>query len=196
MGPHLQLLQQLLRFWSMLPDHDSILETSDARGADAAHGLLSMARQRSTTWPDEAACAASARRLAAADGLFDASIELQGPLGAGKTTFVRHLLRALGLTGPIKSPTYALIESYEAGGHAVSHFDFYRFADAREWEDAGLREVFGEPGLKLVEWADKAAGMLPRCDLRIDIQPLNGDSRQVSLHSFTPRGAQLLAAVT
>jgi tRNA threonylcarbamoyladenosine biosynthesis protein TsaE len=106
------------------------------------------------TWSDEAACASSAGRLARAPALRDAFVELQGPLGAGKTTFTRHLLHAMGVEGRIKSPTYAVVETYELDHVAISHFDFYRFDDPQEWEDAGLRELFGAAGLKLVEWAE------------------------------------------
>ena len=67
-----------------------------------------------------------------------------------------------GVTGRIKSPTYALLEPYELPGLHASHLDFYRFDDPREWVDAGLREVFEQPGLKLVEWPDKAAGAAAR----------------------------------
>ena len=149
-------------------------------------------------WPDEAACAATAARLAARAGLDDAFIELHGPLGAGKTTFVRHLLHALGIEGAIKSPTYALMEPYAAdaahGGFAIAHFDFYRFDDAQEWEDAGFREVFANPGLKLVEWPEKAAELLPRCDLRLDIAPDDqGTMRRVRIEAMTPRGESLLS---
>jgi len=136
------------------------------------------------TWTDESAAQATAQSLAAA--LLpapDALIELHGPLGAGKTTFVRLLLRALGVQGRIKSPSYAVMESYElpesAGGHAASHFDFYRFGDPREWEDAGLRDVFAAPGLKLCEWPEKAAGQLPAPDLRLFIELRPDDSRRV-----------------
>ena len=127
------------------------------------------------TWPDEAACAASATALAARPGLEDAFIELHGTLGAGKTTFVRHLLLALGVEGNVKSPTYALMEPYRitSARHSfdVTHFDFYRFDDPQEWDDAGFREVFAGPGLKIVEWPDKAAELLPRCDVAITITP-------------------------
>lgn len=133
------------------------------------------------TWPDEAAAQVSAERLAAA--LLpspDALIELHGPLGAGKTTFVRLLLRALGLQGRIKSPSYAVMESYELpGGASASHFDFYRFGDPREWEDAGFRDVFAAPGLKLCEWPEKAAGQLPPADLQLYIELMPDDSRRV-----------------
>ena len=122
----------------------------------------------------------------------DAFIELHGELGAGKTTFVRHLLRALGVQGRIKSPTYAVVEPYTLPGLEISHFDFYRFEDAREWADAGFRELFAAPGLKLAEWPHKAAGMLPTPDLRLHIEPLDDDARAVVAEALTPRGVALL----
>jgi tRNA threonylcarbamoyladenosine biosynthesis protein TsaE len=152
---------------------------------------------RKLSWPDEAACAARGAHLAGRPVLGDAFIELHGPLGAGKTTFVRHLLHALGIKGAIKSPTYSLMEPYRAaagrGGFEIAHFDFYRFDDPQEWEDAGFREVFARPGLKLVEWPEKAAGLLPPCDLRIDIAPRDdGDARDVRFEAMSARGAELL----
>lgn len=151
----------------------------------------------SLTWPDEAACAATAGRLAGCEALRNAFISLEGPLGAGKTTFVRHLLRALGVGGRIKSPTYTVMEPYEAGALAISHFDFYRFNDPREWEDAGFRDVFGRPGLKLAEWPDKAGGALPEPDLRLRIEPQDdesGERRHVTLQAASPAGLALLEA--
>jgi tRNA threonylcarbamoyladenosine biosynthesis protein TsaE len=151
---------------------------------------------RTLRWPDADACAATAAALAARPTLAEAVIELHGPLGAGKTTFVRALLRALGVTGAIKSPTYALLEPYEAllAGRAlpISHFDFYRFDDPQEWDDAGFRELFAMPGLKLVEWPEKAAGFLPRPDLRISIDPQTDESRDVRFDAESPTGASLL----
>ena len=148
-------------------------------------------------WPDEAACAASAARLAGHSGLADAFIELHGPLGAGKTTFARHLLHGLGVEGAIKSPTYALMEPYRAdashGGFEIAHCDFYRFDDPGEWEDAGFREVFANPGLKLVEWPEKAAGLLPECDLRVWITPRDGgDARDARFEALSAAGRELL----
>jgi tRNA threonylcarbamoyladenosine biosynthesis protein TsaE len=133
-------------------------------------------------WASEADTEAFARQLAACPALTHATLALHGDLGAGKTTLVRHLLRALGVRGRIKSPTYAVVEPHSAAdcpllppGHALSiwHFDFYRFNDPREWEDAGFRELFAAPGLKLVEWPERAGSFLPVVDLRIDIQPDN-----------------------
>lgn len=153
---------------------------------------MSILETRRLTWPDEAACAATARGLAARPALREAYVELHGPLGAGKTTFVRHLLHALGVTGRVKSPTYALLEPYDLPGGAVSHFDFYRFDDPQEWEDAGLRDVFAAPGLKLAEWPEKAAELLPAADLHLFIEPGEGDLRRVRLDALTPRGVELL----
>jgi tRNA threonylcarbamoyladenosine biosynthesis protein TsaE len=151
---------------------------------------------RTFHWPDEVACVAFALRLAALPALRqDTFIALAGPLGAGKTTFVRHLLRALGVKGRIKSPTYAVLEPYEFDGHAVSHFDFYRFNDPREWLDAGFRDQFAAPGLKLAEWPDNAAPLLPLPDWRMQIEPLEDDQRRVIVHAYTAQGLQLLAAL-
>ena len=172
---------------------------------------------RQLHWPDEAGCAASAARLAGCHALQDAIVTLEGPLGAGKTTFVRHLLRALGVAGRIKSPTYAVLEPHEAGMLRIAHLDFYRFSDPREWEDAGLRDVFARPGLKLAEWPDRAQGWLPQPDLRLCIEPTpdlepgqpgeghggsgargareTHEARQVVAQALTPRGLDLLEAL-
>jgi tRNA threonylcarbamoyladenosine biosynthesis protein TsaE len=147
---------------------------------------------RTQSWPDEAACADFAATLARKTALCDAYIELQGTLGAGKTTFVRHLLQTLGVSGRIKSPTYTVLEPYELPGLTVSHFDFYRFEHAREWEDAGFREVFAAPGLKLAEWPQKVEPMLPLPDLRLLIEVVDDTQRRVTLQAFTPRGVELL----
>jgi tRNA threonylcarbamoyladenosine biosynthesis protein TsaE len=148
---------------------------------------------RTLDWPDESHCAAFAAALAARPALRNAFIELHGPLGAGKTTFVRHLLRALGVTGRIKSPSFAVLETYRVGELDISHFDFYRFEDPREWSDAGFRELFAAPGLKLAEWPEKAASQLPTPDLRLTLEPLDDDVRRVTVEALSPTGRELLA---
>ena len=152
---------------------------------------------RTQHWPDEAACAHSARALARHADLADAYIELHGPLGAGKTTFVRHLLHALGVEGRVKSPTYAVMEPYEltrdGAPFAIWHFDFYRFNDPQEWEDAGFRDQFASRGLKLAEWPERAGSLLPAADLRIHIEPGEGDVRNARFEAHTHRGVALLA---
>ncbi|WP_286745279.1 tRNA (adenosine(37)-N6)-threonylcarbamoyltransferase complex ATPase subunit type 1 TsaE [Aquabacterium sp. UBA2148] len=152
------------------------------------------------TWPDEAGCAALAERLALtlAPTLRQGGshvIELHGTLGAGKTTFTRHLLRALGVQGRIKSPSYAVVEPHQVPGIDIQHFDFYRFNDPQEWEDAGFRDLFGANGLKLVEWPDKAAGLLPCPDLQLLIEPLDEHRRQVRLQACTAAGIASLNAM-
>jgi tRNA threonylcarbamoyladenosine biosynthesis protein TsaE len=148
-------------------------------------------------WPDEQATQAFAQRLAARPALGHALIELHGELGAGKTTFVRHLLRALGVQGRIKSPSYAVVEPYTLklaeGELNIWHFDLYRFADPREFEEAGFRDVLASPGLKLVEWPEKARGVLPAPDLALHIAALADDSREVKIMAHTLRGQELLA---
>ena len=164
-------------------------------------------------WATEEDTQAFARRLATTPAIAHATLTLQGDLGAGKTTLVRHLLRALGVEGRIKSPTYAVVEPHEAPGLAiwhfdfyrlVWHFDFYRFNDPREWEDAGFRELFASPGLKLVEWPERAGAFLPAVDLQIDIQPddmnphtdpEHDSARTVRATALTPTGLRLLEAL-
>jgi tRNA threonylcarbamoyladenosine biosynthesis protein TsaE len=146
-------------------------------------------------WPDEAATARFAVALAARPELRLAYIELQGDLGAGKTTLVRHLLRALGVQGRIKSPTYAVVEPYELPGLNIWHFDFYRFSDPREWADAGFRDIFASPGLKLAEWPENATGCVPAADLVVQLGVSDDESRQVTLTAQTPLGAALLGAL-
>jgi tRNA threonylcarbamoyladenosine biosynthesis protein TsaE len=146
-------------------------------------------------WAREDDTRAFAERLAASPALASAFIELHGDLGAGKTTLVRHLLRALGVQGRIKSPTYAVVEPHETALFPVWHFDFYRFTDPREWEDAGFRDIFAGPGLKLAEWPEKAAGLLPVADLVIRIEAQVDESRQVTLEAKTAAGQALMEAL-
>ncbi|MEP6720105.1 MAG: tRNA (adenosine(37)-N6)-threonylcarbamoyltransferase complex ATPase subunit type 1 TsaE [Variovorax sp.] len=164
----------------MAADHLPIVETQDVP----------------RVWHSEQDTAAFAGALAQVPALRDAFVELHGDLGAGKTTFVRHLLRALGITGRIKSPTYAVVEPHEApDGLAIFHFDFYRFSDPQEWEDAGFRDIFAGPGLKLAEWPDNAAGRTPLADLAIKIEAMTDQSRTVHLRANTARGRLMLAAL-
>jgi tRNA threonylcarbamoyladenosine biosynthesis protein TsaE len=176
-------------------DHSPIVETSTA-GLSAA--------TRALVWTDEtdteALARAFARALARQPDLRDATLALRGDLGAGKTTLVRHLLRALGVQGRIKSPTYAVVEPYtvttpEGDTWPAHHFDFYRFHDPREWEDAGFRDVFAGPGLKLCEWPQQAGGLISVIDLDITLGVQDDERRTVLLQARTPRGEQLLNAL-
>ena len=141
--------------------------------------------------PDEAATVALGGRLAAvlrtrAGG----SVHLHGPLGAGKTTLVRALLRALGATGAVKSPTYTLVEPYRLAGLSLLHLDLYRLADPEELWGLG---VFDDPPDRcwwLVEWPEQGGALLPSADLRLELA-YDGPSRCVRASG----DAALLAAL-
>jgi tRNA threonylcarbamoyladenosine biosynthesis protein TsaE len=119
--------------------------------------------------PDEVATAAFGRQLAPLlhPGMV---VWLDGDLGAGKTTLVRALLRARHHAGPVKSPTYTLVEIYVISRIYWYHFDFYRFNFPEEFLDAGLAEYFRDDAVCLVEWPEKAAGYVPLPDLVVRFQ--------------------------
>jgi tRNA threonylcarbamoyladenosine biosynthesis protein TsaE len=99
-----------------------------------------------------------------------ALVFLEGDLGMGKTTLARGILRGLGFTGRVKSPTYTLIEPYVFSDKRVYHLDFYRIKDPRELEYIGLEEILDEDAVLLIEWPERAAGMLPDADVVIRIR--------------------------
>ncbi|WP_027016764.1 tRNA (adenosine(37)-N6)-threonylcarbamoyltransferase complex ATPase subunit type 1 TsaE [Comamonas composti] len=169
-----------------------IVESGVRPGASAASASL---QSRQWLWHGEQDTERFAQQLAALPALANAYVTLHGDLGAGKTTLVRHLLRALGVQGRIKSPTYAVVEPHEAPGLAIWHFDFYRFDDPREWEDAGFRDIFSSPGLKLAEWPEKAAALTPPADIAIHIEAIDEAQRRVTLMAQTEPGRLLLAAL-
>jgi len=146
--------------------------------------------------PDEAATVALGRELAPllVPGMV---VWLDGDLGAGKTTLVRALLRGLGHTGPVKSPTYTLVEVYVVSSLYWYHFDFYRFNEAEEFEDAGLGEYFRDDCVCLVEWPEKAAGYVPPPDLALVFRfadaPESG--RNLELQARSTIGQQCLNAL-
>ena len=142
---------------------------------------------------DEAATMALGGALAGNVALLPgAVIYLSGDLGAGKTTLTRGLLRALGFTGRVKSPTYTLVELYVISKLNLYHFDFYRFSDPEEWQEAGFRDLFNPQNMCLVEWPEKAQDLLPLPDLNITLSPTLEASRIATLTTHTPRGQQLL----
>lgn len=146
-----------------------------------------------TILPDENATLALGAALA--HGLEPGiTVFLHGELGAGKTTVVRGALRALGHPGPVKSPTYTLVELYTVSRLDLHHFDFYRFHDPREWTDAGFRDTFNGRNVCLVEWPEKAAGRLPPADVDITLD-IQDAGRVATLRSNTPAGERCLDAV-
>ena len=154
---------------------------------------------------DPAATRAFGARLAAA--LHDAGLRapllvgLSGELGAGKTTLVGGLLAALGHEGPVRSPTYSLVEPYRLGGRDVCHCDLYRLRDPDEFEDLGLRDLMGEGSVMLVEWPDRAGDRLRAPDLSVSLAYAyacaDPDGREpgrcVEVTAATDAGAAVLA---
>ena len=122
----------------------------------------------------------------------DGNIHLSGPLGAGKTTLVRGLAHALGIEGPIKSPTYTLIEPYSRGAITLYHFDLYRLGDGEEFEYLGARDAFAEPAVRVIEWPERAAGWLPEPDLHVHLS-IAGSGRDAEVRARSARGTALLA---
>ena len=132
------------------------------------------------------ACAAGAR-----NGLV---LHLRGELGSGKTTLARGLLRALGYSGRVKSPSYALVEAYGDLRLNVYHFDFYRFKDRSEWLSSGFREHFGPDSLCIVEWPERAGDLIGAPDLEIHLQ-YEGEARSATLAAHSPQGEAWLASL-
>ncbi len=149
----------------------------------------------SMTLPDEAATLAIGGRIAP---LLAAPliIFLIGDLGAGKTTLVRGIMRGLGFTGRVKSPTYALLEVYAVSRLNLYHFDFYRLSDPNEWHEAGFRDYMNAEAICLIEWPEKALGAglsLPAADLILTLTPTANDQRTLMMQSTTPAGQLLLS---
>lgn len=148
-------------------------------------------------WESENITLQAAQALARVTAIGNAVIELHGGLGAGKTTFARYLLQALGITGRVKSPTYTVVEAYETAGLAsnffIWHFDFYRFNDPQEWEDAGFRDIFASSGLKLIEWPEQAGDLLPKADVQLSITADTfNQHRQIQVQAGTALGTLIV----
>ena len=122
-------------------------------------------------------------------------VHLSGELGSGKTTLVRGLLRALGFSGRVKSPTYAWVEPYELSSLHLYHFDFFRFDDRSEWLTSGLRDYFGPDSACIVEWPERVGTLLPPPDLAIELVH-DGAARRARIEAHTPAGREWLSSLS
>lgn len=142
---------------------------------------------------DEAGTEALGRALAEAvkSSGKGATVFLHGNLGMGKTTMSRGVMRGMGHSGAVKSPTYTIVEPYEHLQPMVYHFDLYRLGDPEELEYLGIRDYFGSASLCLIEWAERGEGVLPVPDLQVELEP-EGEGRRATLRSQTLVGKQCL----
>jgi tRNA threonylcarbamoyladenosine biosynthesis protein TsaE len=157
-----------------------------------------------TSWQlklaDPEATAALGRALARAVQIHLAEVRerglqigLSGDLGAGKTALVRSMLSTLGVTGPVKSPTYALVEPYAVSSLDFYHFDFYRFNDPADFGSSGFRDMFGPGRLCVIEWPERAGDRLPTNDISIALK-VEGDGRLASLAAESGLGRACLTS--
>jgi len=142
--------------------------------------------------PDDAATGAFATDLATAlpESTGGLTLLLRGELGAGKSTFARALIRALGHTGPVPSPTYTLVEPYEVPAGAIYHIDLYRVSDEEELRFLGWTEL--DEGFRIVEWPDRAPGIAAEADLLLTLD-YRDTGRQAELEGLSAAGAEILA---
>jgi tRNA threonylcarbamoyladenosine biosynthesis protein TsaE len=156
-----------------------------------AHSTDSEPAQNLTYYlADEAAMLDFGKKMAASlrAGL---TIYLFGNLGAGKTTLTRGILHGLGYQHVVKSPTYNLVEIYKISRLYLYHFDFYRFNNYFEWEEAGFREYFNSDSICVVEWPEKAGDLLPKADLQLFFSILD-TGRNIEIRAGTETGKQCL----
>lgn len=141
--------------------------------------------------PDEAATIAFGQALldALPEDLAGWTILLNGELGAGKSTFARAIIRAAGHTGPVPSPTYTLVEPYQLPRGNIYHVDLYRVSDEEELRYLGWNEL--DDGCRIVEWPDRAPGLLAQADLSLTFA-YDGDGRSVEIEALSPRATEVV----
>lgn len=159
--------------------------------------MKTMSRTLSHILSDETATLAAGEaigRVLSAPGLH-LQVHLIGNLGAGKTTFVRGVLRGLGYDGRVKSPTYPLLETYQVGDVMVAHFDLYRLESPEAFTEAGFEEYLVGPGVRFIEWPDRAETRLPTPDWRLTLTETTTGGRQMTIEPATSAGTVLLAGL-
>ena len=121
-------------------------------------------------------------------------IHLSGELGAGKTTLTRGIMRGYDYTGPVKSPTYTLVETYEFDSCKIYHFDLYRLSEPEEVLYLGIEDYFRPENLCIVEWPEKGIPVIPAADLTIELV-IKGSGRTVNCKANSPLGEQIIEKV-
>jgi len=144
--------------------------------------------------PDEAATKALAEQMYTAlpDELAGWTILLRGELGAGKSTFARALIKAAGHQGPVPSPTYTLVEPYKLASGNIYHIDLYRVSDEEELRYLGWNEL--DDGLRLVEWPERAPGLMEEADLMLELE-YAGHSRLAQVLGLSEGGSELIQKI-
>lgn len=143
--------------------------------------------------PNEAASEEIAARLATCLSS-PLVLTFSGDIGAGKTTFIRAMLRRLGVQTAIKSPTFSLVESYHSEGLHVHHFDLYRIHDETELDYIGFRDYFSANAVCCIEWPERAPGYLAMADIKFTLD-LNGLGRQMQAVALSSSGAAVLSCL-
>jgi tRNA threonylcarbamoyladenosine biosynthesis protein TsaE len=168
---------------------------TDAFGARFAHALDSLRTKNAQNGAQDSTQDSAQNR--SAPPFHGMHVQLHGDLGAGKTSLVRATLRALGHAGRVRSPTYTLVEPYTvatpSGELQLYHFDLYRFSDPAEWADSGFREYFAQDAVCLVEWPQRAGGLLGVPDLVFSLKPdASGDGRVLTAYAYSASGKACL----
>ena len=123
-------------------------------------------------------------------------VAIEGDLGSGKTTLVRGVLRAVGVEGPVKSPTYTIVEHYAVSSLYFYHFDFYRFMSPDEWDAAGFSDYFHDDAVCIVEWPERAGNRLPQADLALSLAyEANEHGRELVARANSASGERCLIAL-
>lgn len=141
--------------------------------------------------PSEQACEQVAKRLAACL-VSPLVMTFTGEIGAGKTTLIRALLRDLGVTSAIKSPTFSLVESYQINHLQFHHFDLYRVHDESELDYIGFRDYFSDDAVCCIEWPERAARYLESADIGFSLS-VKGVGREMQIQALSPTGVAMLS---
>jgi tRNA threonylcarbamoyladenosine biosynthesis protein TsaE len=165
----------------------------------SAHGVTPTLQSNATAGAAGSASSDATRPAAAEVGTASSDalivVYLTGDLGAGKTTLARGFLHAVGTLGPIRSPTYTLLESYEARDLTIAHLDLYRLRDPDELEPLGLRDLARPSYVWLIEWAERGAGWLPPADVEVRLA-VESEGHRIEARGVSAFGAACVSRIS